>query len=349
MVEEVSPLCSFSKRFWRAINYTWRDLFFAHKSEYKDELCVQGEIEKELQWAQNRPSSRTYHDDPVSIEDPLCFRKTLTSTEEMFLLTYSLKWPDAAYQLNQNPDTSFETHSSGKALATLVRNMGIVYWDGDLTVPGRWITGTEAVCSQGFPVHPEVIRAMPEGTRLCSFHTKLESRSTRHMWCQAGNSMNCLVIGLLDLHALLCWRHVSVPGLLSSIRAGRLFRWSEEVKKLQAAAFPMSLERAESDETGREQSRSKKQKTTSISDYWACRQQDPAAEAAEAGSASASASAPRPVTRLTGKQEDTSAASLAFALRRQMLLKGKRQDHRVDPYQLHLRQIQFERGVNGGA
>ncbi|CAK9099072.1 Uncharacterized protein SCF082_LOCUS46421 [Durusdinium trenchii] len=312
VLEEISPLASFSKLFWRAINYTWREIFFAHKPEYHTELCIDSELEKELQWAQQRPSSQQCGLPAVSMDDPLCFRKVLTEGEELFLRSYMLKWPDSVYQLNQNPDTSFQSHSSGKALPTIIKNCSIMYWAN--ASPERWISGTEAVCTQGFPIHPEVTRALPAETRLCSFHTKRQERSTRHMWCQAGNSMNCLVMGLLNFHSSMCWKPVHVPDLLSNIRAGRLFLWKKSLEEVSlgskgsAKGIGVSDAAATDDEMdpdyfnlgGKGQGQKRK-----------CEHELELAHS----------SLPR--RRMIGKQEDTSAASLSFALRKQLLLRGR--------------------------
>ena len=134
-------------------------MFFAHRPEYEKHLCVEDELGKELIWAQSRPNSLAYNEPPIDRADPLCFRKVLTASEELSVRSYSLKWPDAAYQLNQNPGSSFETHSSGQNLATLIKNCYMIYWEN--ANPQRWMTGTEAICTQGFPVHPEVLRILP--------------------------------------------------------------------------------------------------------------------------------------------------------------------------------------------
>jgi hypothetical protein len=100
----------------------------------------------------------------VHRDDPLCFRKVLSLSEELSVRSYALKWPDAAYQLNQDPDSSFQTHSAGTTLATLIRNCYMIYWDK--ADPERWLSGTEAICTQGWPVHPEVRRVMSPETAL---------------------------------------------------------------------------------------------------------------------------------------------------------------------------------------
>ena len=107
-------------------------------------------------WAQQRPSpgSQAFGQAAVHPDDPMCFRKTLTESGDFFRQVYTVLWPDSACQLNQNPDTSFETHGGGQVLATLIRNSQLVYWNA--SNPERWLTGTELLCVQGFPAHPEL-------------------------------------------------------------------------------------------------------------------------------------------------------------------------------------------------
>ncbi|CAJ1459978.1 unnamed protein product, partial [Effrenium voratum] len=99
----------------------------------------------------------------------------------------------------------------------------------------RWLTGTEALCGQGFPVHPQVASSIP--LPFCSFHEKRESRTSRHMCAQSGNSMNVLVMAVIDLHSLWSWKRLQTPALLQAIHMARKFI-SEQRKQriLQAYA-----------------------------------------------------------------------------------------------------------------
>ncbi len=139
VLAEISPLARFSLRFQRACTFDWRCFFFADNPEYKDRLVIKNELEKELQWAQGRPGSREHGKEAVCLRDSSCFRRVLTDSEEWYRGVYANQWPDSVFQLNQNPETSFETHSAGQVLATIIRNSHLLYWDKK----DRWMTATE--------------------------------------------------------------------------------------------------------------------------------------------------------------------------------------------------------------
>lgn len=159
VLEELSPLSQFSRRFYRACTFTWRELFFAHLREHQGQLVIPDELERELCWAQSRPGSLSHALPPVSLDNPNCFRSVLAKNESNFRDSYANKWPTSAWQLNQDPDTSFETHADEQVLMTIIRNCHLIYTQE--VKPERWLTGAEALCGQGFPVHPQVASSIP--------------------------------------------------------------------------------------------------------------------------------------------------------------------------------------------
>ena len=80
---------------------------------------------------------------------------------------------------------------------------------------GRWLSGTEALVAQGFPVHPIM---HPEETKekrgmnLCSFNWWRPGRQARIMRKQAGNSMHLFAITVQFLYILMHVK-VSLPDL----------------------------------------------------------------------------------------------------------------------------------------
>eukprot|EP00435_Cladocopium_sp_Y103_P055693 s1602_g18.t1 len=200
VLSELSPLSRFNLRFLRGCSFSWRQLFFAHEHEHDSkDLVIQNELNHELDWAQRRPGSLSFGMPSVALEDPLAFRKVLTETEDWFRKMYSQQWPDSAFQLNQNPATSFETHSQGQVLPTLIRNSHLIYWDQR----DRWLSSTELL--------------------FCSFHERRVERHARHVREQVGNSMNLLCMAVIDLHSMWSWKLLEAPSLVANIHFGRKF------------------------------------------------------------------------------------------------------------------------------
>ena len=70
------------------------------------------------------------------------------------------------------------------------------------TESGRWLTGSELLVTQAWPVHAAL--HLKKGYRWRPFHVDLPSgRVSRVMRQQAGNSMNLFVITVHMLHFLL--------------------------------------------------------------------------------------------------------------------------------------------------
>ena len=70
----------------------------------------------------------------------------------------------------------------------------------------RWLFPTEALASQGFPVHPAQARAFANAKDLLtSFHLPRPERKGRSVIQQAGNSMNGTCTFIVLLHSAACW------------------------------------------------------------------------------------------------------------------------------------------------
>ena len=204
IISEVSPLSSFSKRFYRACAWAWREYFFLSTDE--DGVLPQ-EGKSELLWAISRPSSKSYGC-TVDSADPMVFQNALTSAELEHLEVYKATSPGQVFQLNQNPASGFGSTSTPWALATLIRNCGLLYCDG----LNRWMFPTELLATQGFPVVPKIFNLEhPDLPKLCSFNYERESRSGRHMGFQAGNSMHTFPMTVLQLHCMIGLKHQKIP------------------------------------------------------------------------------------------------------------------------------------------
>ena len=196
---------------------------------------VKDEIERELEWAINRPTSRAHlfgealplcgNEEsgnakaagavPDLADSPVPFEMALNEMEHHFLEGYRLAWPGSACQLNQDPKSGHGHHSSSDyCLFTLISNFGLVWSDH----VGRWMFPTEALVCQHFPVVPGLHDYSLE---LTSFHLPNEARAGRHVFTQVGNSMHCGVMALLQLHSLSEVRYPKVSNLLANIRFAR--------------------------------------------------------------------------------------------------------------------------------
>ena len=64
--------------------------------------------------------------------------------------------------------------------------------------PRRWISATETLVAQGFPVHPHFPRRSPHDF-LCSFNRMIDSRQHRTVCSQSGNAMHVTVAGACNV------------------------------------------------------------------------------------------------------------------------------------------------------
>ena len=170
---------------------------------------LQNEAAAELQWAMSRPSSMSHGQEDVDVHDPHVFKRALTQTELDHLEAYQASNPGHVYQLNQNPTSGFGATSTPWALATLIRNCGLLYFDD----ANRWLLPTELLATQGFPVIPGMFNLRdPEHAReLCSFNIARADRKGRHVGAQAGNSMHTFPMTVLQIHSLVCLKHQAIP------------------------------------------------------------------------------------------------------------------------------------------
>ena len=219
---QISPLSRFQRRFYRACDWSWKQIFFMHLPCMQDKGVVEKECHMDIAWARGRPTclagkgktsdSDVVDDDalrnadreqepaqPVEFElnDPQVWHDSLTVSEQKFLEVYKSAWPNTAYQLNQDPSSGHGHKAGAHAMFTLINNCGLVW--SDAASPPRWMTATECLLCQGFPVVPFV---HDPSHHLSVFSFKNPNRTGRHVAAQAGNSMHVAVMGLIQLHTL---------------------------------------------------------------------------------------------------------------------------------------------------
>ena len=197
-------------------------------------------MEVELRWASNRPSSGVKQNHEVitsDMEEP--FVRCLTACEHKYLADYSAKWPGMACQLNQNPE-EHGMHSTSLFMHTLIKNLELIVCDSIPTVPGRpkpavrWFFGTEALATQGFPVHP----CFPaRDSMMTSFNVHRASRKPRVVCGQGGNSMakSCAAVSQLFGYSELR-PQVIAPVFKMLVALKR--RASDEAREQQQASNP---------------------------------------------------------------------------------------------------------------
>ena len=83
----------------------------------------------------------------------------------------------------------------------------------------RWMTATESLLMQGFPVHPR----LHQGFRISCFNFDRQGRRATHVRAQSGNSMCVLCPYVCLLHSAACWRAVTSSNRTS---AGRSPTWT---------------------------------------------------------------------------------------------------------------------------
>ena len=105
-------------------------------------------------------------------------------------------------------------------LKQCARNMGLIFCD---SIPGpggecssRWLTASEALVCQGFPVHPE-FSGRSSSSMLCSFNVPRSARNCARVRHQVGNAMFIPKIMVAHLHGLLSWKPHRLPDLVSNL------------------------------------------------------------------------------------------------------------------------------------
>lgn len=111
--------------------------------------------------------------------------------------------------------------SSSHAWPTAPFQLLAVFAGTDETTPGRWLTGTEALVAQAFPLH----HSLHQNIKVCSFHVPSESlRASRVMRQQAGNSMNIFAMTVQFLYLMLYVKASSIVGYCSpTVRCDRSY------------------------------------------------------------------------------------------------------------------------------
>lgn len=79
---EVSPLSIFMKRFYRAVEYSWKEHFFMMEEGCQMKGVTPNEPRENLEWAAGRPTSQAQSlSSDLALDDPTSFRLALTGTE----------------------------------------------------------------------------------------------------------------------------------------------------------------------------------------------------------------------------------------------------------------------------
>lgn len=185
-------------------------------------LPTPNELQQDLDWAQRRPLSQANSSPKLLADgdDPDCFLKALTYSEEQFRCSYDAAKPNQAWQLNQNPDSGFGSSSNDRQLQCVIANVHLLFTQR--VQPARWMVGSEALATQAFPVVPFLWGIPPdEFPALCSFNLPRGQRTSRQMLVQAGNSMNVMALSVISLHGLTEWQRRPLPPLMANIRLSR--------------------------------------------------------------------------------------------------------------------------------
>lgn len=151
ILDQISPVSTFCKRFWRAVSFSWHEIMWFHESRLWNKGVIDQEIDKELDWAQCRPNSKAHGQAPLVYgNERELFLAALTESETIQWEAYKARWPGCAGQLNQDAMSPHATHSTEWCLHTLIANCGLIM--SDKVCPQRWLLASECLLAQGFPI-----------------------------------------------------------------------------------------------------------------------------------------------------------------------------------------------------
>ena len=139
---------------------------------------------------------------PLGVSSPGAWIAALSESETNYYIHYASNFPGNAWQLNQDPTVDHGMMSMTSILHTLIHNAGLIFCDsyGERSDEPRWLSGTETLVAQGFPVHGALhgylLAIRPP---ITSFAVRMPGRSPRLVAEQAGNSMHlgCLLPQLM--------------------------------------------------------------------------------------------------------------------------------------------------------
>lgn len=270
LLSQISPLARFHKRFFRMIEWSWKELLCTHLYDggVGGVTVIKDEMNAELQWASSRKLSMFnafsqsaefsrdsvkalidhYGIDRVSSAKDIIIREggpdrqpflaSLNVTEIEMREAYRERHPHQAWQLNQNPKSGHGMTSTDKWLHTFIHNMGLIWVDNVKEDCGRWLSPTEVLMAQAFPVHPE----LHKNWKVCPFNFPRALRRPRAVCAQSGNSMSILCTYIIALHSAVCFR---APN-----RADRIVA---EVSLFRAATLESSEKRDQDEKRKRKQ------------------------------------------------------------------------------------------------
>ena len=166
-------------------------------------IASQAELEEELAWARNRPSSRSHSQENTS---GMHFVDALTQSEKNSLENYMERWPgNAVANLNQNPERHPQCNKGRPNLHTLFKNTGMLFSFKHM----RWLTPTEILSVLMFPVRGGYFGETSSFSRSRE-SCGMPARSRSVMIEQAGNSMSVPVVAI----PILWWLLVRRPEFL---------------------------------------------------------------------------------------------------------------------------------------
>jgi hypothetical protein len=178
----------------------WQVFFVA-----ENEADLDGELDIELAWAGNRKTSRA---EGRSMEElkALPGGPFLASLNNMEAGNARVYPATHLGMLNQTPERGFGISSQpGHPLHTLIKNAALHFSKHH----GRWLTGSEMLIANGFPVLRRHANPRGSAASLCSFAGSVRTREQRDrqtMAGQSGNTINVVVAGVVEFFFLLYCR-----------------------------------------------------------------------------------------------------------------------------------------------
>ena len=227
ILSQVSPLSQFVKRFQRAVDFSWKSAWFMMM---RDNLDIKGVITNErnadLAAKQTVKTSKNLGGD-LTCHDSDAFFRVLTPYQSELVIAYGRRWPNQAFQLNQDATVKQAGHSNEWALQTFIHNFGDLWLD-DVPEDGsrRWMFAAESLQAIGFPIIP--MFAKRYGREIfSSFNLPDKKRDSNQVRAQVGNSMNVAVMSLLALHSRASYIHRPLPQSLINLYNARKRQLSE--------------------------------------------------------------------------------------------------------------------------
>ena len=130
------------------------------------------------------------------------FEDSLTESEAQNVAAYRRRQsaPGCCFMLSQSGERSFAAFSTPTILHTLIANPSLNFSDD----VHRWLTPSECLMYQCFPLTPYLGNPQGFSRQCCSFSSHPDHpRNRRAVMRQAGNSMNIPCVSAMTLFALM--------------------------------------------------------------------------------------------------------------------------------------------------